>query len=80
MTEDQKIKLITTIREKGVRVCPACNRPTIEIVGATPIPLNENFKEIRMGGNVIPCAIVGCSSCGHMWNHALIFLGFPDGL
>jgi hypothetical protein len=46
MTEDQKAKLIATVREKGVRVCPACKPPTIEIVGTTPAPLNENFKEI----------------------------------
>lgn len=80
MTDDQKALIMARVREKGVCVCPACQRPNIEVAGATPIPLNENFTEIRLAGRVLPCVIIGCSHCGHAWHHALAFLGFPDGL
>ena len=79
MTDDQKATIMARVREKGVRVCPACQRPTIEVVGATPISLNENFKQIRLAGEVLPSVLIGCSNCGHVWHHALVFLGFPDG-
>ena len=81
MTEEQAKKIIEALQAKGAnKPCPRCGKEVFEIVGATPIPLNEEFTNIRFNVPVIPSIIVGCNHCGNMWTHSLHHLGLPNGL
>jgi len=72
MNVAHKEKIIEALQSKGVnKPCPRCSSYNFEVVGQTILPLNDNPRELILGGDVIPFAIVACSNCGYTTLHAL---------
>lgn len=76
-TKQQKELLIKTLEEKGVKsVCPMCrNQHFILADGYFSNTLQEDTKNLSLGGAGIPTIPIVCSNCGFVSQHALGVLG-----
>ncbi len=73
-------QIIKVLEAKGARQpCSRCGAARFEIVGESNIPLQDDPNILRIGGPSVPTVIVACSSCGHVWQHALGVLGLLRG-
>jgi len=69
-------QIIKALESKGASLpCPRCGQSKFEIVGETFIALQKDPSSIVIGGPSVPTAIVACSHCGNIWQHALGVLG-----
>lgn len=76
MEEAKKLKIIDALKVKGVNLpCPRCGSKSFQVIGATLLQLNDNPNSVVLGGPSVPAAVVACSNCGYLTNHALGALG-----
>jgi uncharacterized Zn finger protein len=72
--------IIKSLETKNAKLpCSRCGANRFEIVGETFIPLQKDPSSIVIGGPAIPTAIVACSNCGNISQHALGVLGMSKG-
>ncbi len=57
------------------QACSRCNHNQFQFAGETLIALQNSPGAVVIGGPAIPVAIVLCSKCGNIWQHALGPLG-----
>jgi hypothetical protein len=75
MDQDRKNKVIAALQARDAKLpCSRCGHNQFEIVGETILPIQTNPNVLSIGGPSIPTVIVGCSKCGHVWQHALMSL------
>lgn len=76
MTEEQSQKVYRALLDQGaVKPCSRCGFESIEVVGAMPLLINEEFSRFLAAKEVVPSVIVGCKQCGHLWLHSIGLLG-----
>lgn len=80
---DQKTKddIARRLTEKGATLpCPRCGKlEFIVIDGYFNQTLQDQFQGMVIGGPSVPSAVIACSHCGYMSQHALGALGLlPD--
>ncbi len=77
MTPEKKNQIIEALRNKGAtRACPRCGHTSFELVGGYFNHfIQHDFSNINFGGQSIPTAVVICSNCGALSEHALGALG-----
>jgi hypothetical protein len=71
MTQQERENIIHALEEKGVDApCQRCNNLQFELLGIGYVPLNVDPYIVAVGAK-IPVAILACSSCGYILQHAL---------
>lgn len=77
LTKEEKKKIIDALSKKGVKViCPMCgNKHFILADGYFSNTLQQDIKNVSLGGSGIPTIPVVCSNCGFISQHALGVLG-----
>lgn len=70
-------KIIEILNKKNaVKPCSRCGNSSFSFVGYTKIMMDDQMDgSIRIGGPVVPSAIIACSNCGAITMHALGALG-----
>jgi hypothetical protein len=72
--------LIKSLESKNAKLpCSRCGENKFEIVGESLIPIQTNPNSIVIGGPSVPTALVACSNCGNISQHALGVLGMLKG-
>lgn len=80
MDQDRKNKVIAALESRAASLpCSRCGNVQFEIVGESIISLQSDPNVFSIGGPSIPAVIVGCTKCGHVWQHALGSLGLMKG-
>lgn len=77
LTAEEKNKIIELFKSRGVKnLCPMCGNNNFIIADAyLNNTLQDNFKNISIGGPSIPTIPIFCSNCGFTSQHALGILG-----
>jgi len=77
LSQAQKEIIINTLRDKGVKLpCPRCGRNSFQLLGGYfNQTLQTELAGLVLGGPSIPSAIVVCTNCGYLSQHALGALG-----
>lgn len=77
LSQEEKEKIIKTLRERGVKsVCPMCGNNNFILADAYfNNTLQSNWETISLGGPSIPTIPIVCSKCGFISQHALGVLG-----
>jgi ribosomal protein S27AE len=74
LEEQNKIK--EALFKKGIKACPMCSNKSFTLVeGYFNNTIQTNFTNVLIGGTSIPSAVLVCSNCGFMSQHALGVLG-----
>lgn len=69
-------QIIKSLENKRARLpCSRCGNNKFEIVGETFIPIQSDPNSVVIGGPSVPTALVACSNCGNISQHALGVLG-----
>lgn len=77
MTQQERDAIADALRRRGVRLpCPRCGNNDFSVIdGYFSNPLQQNVGDLVLGGQTIPTAVVACSHCGFLSQHALGALG-----
>lgn len=77
LTEEQKVKIIETLKEKGVTLpCPRCGNNNFTIMdGYFNQPIQTELGGLVLGGPSVPSIVLVCTRCGFLNQHALGVLG-----
>lgn len=77
LTPEQKRQIIDTLDKKGARLpCPRCGNNQFTLLdGYFNQTLQTSLGGLVIGGPSVPSAVVACSRCGYMAQHALGALG-----
>jgi len=77
ITQEEKDKIVEALKERGVNLpCPRCGNKSFSVVdGYTGLSLVKRDAKTLFGAQYVPTAIVGCSNCGFICQHALGALG-----
>lgn len=80
MEEAQKIKIISAIRQKiGHIECPMCHNRKFEVLdGYMSDMLQDDYKNLVIGGQTLPSIALVCTYCGFICKHALGALGLME--
>ena len=82
MTLDKKSRdrIAKAIIEKGAtKPCPRCGQSDFTIAeDLSLVTLNSNLGSVAIGGPAIPVALVVCSNCGFLSQHAIGVLDLVD--
>ena len=77
MDQTKRDEIAKRLNEKGAnRSCSRCGHKEFVVIdGYFNQTLQDDFSGLVLGGKSIPCAIIGCSNCGYLSQHALGALG-----
>ena len=78
LTEDQKQNIIRLLTEHGISYaqCPMCHNNQFSVLdGYFSHTLQSDYKNILLGGLVVPSIGICCTKCGFISQHALGVLG-----
>lgn len=80
LTQEQKNTIITRLNERlANHPCPRCGNNQFALVdGLQNDTLQDDIKNIKIGGQSIPTIIVACNRCGFLSYHSLGVLGLMD--
>ena len=76
--QDTKEMIANQITKKGaLKPCARCGEQNFSLLdGFVSLPLSQELSNnVIIGGPSVPCAVVACSTCGHIDFHALGALG-----
>ncbi len=76
--KETKDKIAARIQEKDALLpCTRCGNKSLALLdGFVNLPLTQEISgNVIVGGPQVPCAVVGCTNCGHLEFHALGALG-----
>ncbi len=81
MDARRRSELIDALEKKNVRLpCSRCGAIQFEIVGESSFAIKgEDAFPFPEPDVYAPTVVVACSSCGHIWQHALGSLGIKKG-
>ena len=77
ISQEQKKEIIKALEARGAnRNCPMCGNKNFAILdGYFQHSLQSTLAGMVIGGPSIPCAVVACTNCGYLSQHALGALG-----
>ncbi|HTY55767.1 MAG TPA: hypothetical protein VMB26_11225 [Candidatus Binataceae bacterium] len=77
LTPDQQKKIIEALEKKGAKnPCPRCGNPSFALLsGYFNQTLQTQLGGLVIGGPSVPSAVVACTNCGFLAQHALGALG-----
>jgi len=77
MDQSTRDEIAKRLQEKGaVLPCPRCGHKNFFVFdGYFNHTLQDELKGIVLGGKSVPCALVACSNCGYISQHALGAIG-----
>lgn len=80
LTEEQKKKIQDKLTEKqALQACPRCGNLQFTLLdGVFSNTVLDNYKSLKLGGNILPTVVVICNKCGYLSEHSLIVLGLAD--
>ena len=59
--------------------CSRCGNNVLEVLDGFSIQLVQRGAEtVMFGSPSVPCVVVVCTQCGHLWTHAFGLLGIPS--
>lgn len=62
------------------RPCPRCGNESFALLdGLFHHTLQFSLSEVTLGGSTVPTAVLACTNCGWLAEHALGVLGLLDG-
>jgi len=82
LTQEQKQAIVDVLKKRGVpAACPMCrqNNWTVGDGYLAPI-IQPDLHAMALGGQSIPSALLVCTNCGFMSQHALGILGLLPSL
>jgi ribosomal protein S27AE len=77
LSPEQRERIIKALQDRGAtRDCPRCGNKSFAVLGGYfNHPLQFNLGGLQLGGPSIPTAVVACTTCGWLAEHALGALG-----
>lgn len=80
MDEETKKQIINALTKRVESfVCPMCHQSKYSFVdGYTVDAVQKDYKNIRLGGRLIPSVMLVCNNCGHIDRFSLGVLGLID--
>ena len=78
LTQEQQKKIVDALEQRGAKLpCPRCGNGNFALVGGY---FNQNLQTeltggLILGGPSVPSAVVACTRCGFLSQHALGALG-----
>jgi len=81
LSQQERDRIGARLLEHGARLpCPRCGGTHFVIAeGYFSHPLQFKVGQLVLGGQTIPCAIVVCTKCGFISQHALGILDLMPG-
>lgn len=76
-SQEQQNKIIAALEQRGAKLpCPRCGNGNFALVGGYfNQVLQTELTGFTLGGPSIPSAVVACTKCGFLAQHALGALG-----
>lgn len=66
-------------KRKALLPCPRCGNKNFSIIdGYFNHALQDNYKNINIGGPSIPTTVISCTNCGYLIEHSLGVLGLLE--
>ncbi|MFA5877711.1 MAG: hypothetical protein WC880_05135 [Candidatus Paceibacterota bacterium] len=80
LSEETKQHIIDELeKRKAVLPCPRCGNKNFSILdGYFVQTIQDDYKGITLGGQVVPSIAVACTRCGFLSQHALGVFGLLD--
>lgn len=80
MDKETKRQIINALSKRVESfVCPMCHQSKYSFVdGYTVDAVQEDYKNIQLGGRLIPSVMLVCNNCGHIDRFSLGVLGLID--
>ena len=80
MDQAKKIEIINELNKRVQSfICPICHQAKYSFLdGYTVDPLQNNYKNLELGGKVIPSVMIVCNNCGHLDRFSLGVLGLLE--
>lgn len=80
MNEERKKQIISALNQRvSSFVCPICHQARYTFVeGYTVDTVQEDFKDVQLGGRIIPSVVLVCGNCGHIDRFSLGLLGLME--
>lgn len=76
LTDEERDRIAAAISEKVKAPCPRCGNTNFVVMdGYFCFVLSPSPKDIRLAGQVMPCAAVLCDNCGFSAFHSIGALG-----
>ena len=77
LSKEEKEKIIKVLDERGAKLpCPRCGNNNFTLLdGYFNQTIQTELKGMVIGGPSVPSAVVACSRCGYLSQHALGALG-----
>jgi len=77
LSKEEKEKIIKVLDERGAKLpCPRCGNTNFTLLdGYFNQTIQTEMKGMVIGGPSVPSAVVACSRCGYLSQHALGALG-----
>ncbi|MBX9598900.1 MAG: hypothetical protein K2X04_10045 [Burkholderiales bacterium] len=77
LSQEEKDKIAKTLSDKHALLpCPRCGNNNFSLAdGYINSPLQYNLNGFALGGPSIPAAVVICTNCGFISQHALGVIG-----
>lgn len=77
LSQTQKEKIIKALVDRGAKLpCPRCGKNSFTLLGGYfNQTLQTELAGLVLGGPSIPSAVVACTNCGYLSQHALGALG-----
>ena len=80
-SQEEKDKIISALKAKeAMKPCPRCGNTTFSLIdGYFSHFIQPRLGGISIGGPSVPAAVVVCTNCGWLSEHALGVLGLLTG-
>jgi len=80
LTSAQKERIISKLHEvKAESPCPRCSNISFSLVdGIFNQTIQDDLKNIKIGGTSLPTIVTVCAKCGFISHHALGALGLMN--
>ena len=77
MSQEEKNRIIRALERKGATLpCPRCGEKNFTLLdGYFNQPITTELGAFVLGGPTIPSAVIACTNCGYLSQHALVALG-----
>ena len=80
LTSNQKDKIVKKLHEVGAEnPCPRCGNISFSLIdGIFNQTIQDDVKNIKLGGESLPTIVTVCTKCGFISHHALGSLGLMN--
>jgi ribosomal protein L37E len=76
MSEATAEEIIETLEARGVnKPCARCGKNRFSFVSKAMVFIQDDFRNIEIGGKSVPTVTIACDNCGNLSFHAIGALG-----